>query len=233
MKYKIKDIQSYIGKKLPETHITILEDLGRSPNGNHYFKIQCECSNIKQVPFKSPQIAKTCGQKTCMYFNQLNAMWAKNNGKMGGLAMHKKAILLEDNEYQFRLAKSTYSEYIAKAKTRNLQWFLEPQDLKLIWIEQNGKCKITGMPLSCGTGCKDHTWSLDRIDNNKHYTKDNVQIVSKIYNMVKSTRTDEEMKLLAYLISQNLDYEQLRKYNSMSKEEINNLLKQCTRINRK
>jgi hypothetical protein len=78
----------------------------------------------------------------------------------------------------------------------------------------------------------DHTWSIDRIDNTKDYTKDNIQIVSKIYNMIKARNTDEEMKLFAYLLSQNISYEEQCKFNRMTQVEINEALKDCTHMNR-
>lgn len=58
-------------------------------------------------------------------------------------------------------------------------------------------CEVTGHKLSwptqqLGRGIK-HPWtpSIDRWDSTKGYTPDNCRVVSTIYNMAKSTWSDE------------------------------------------
>jgi hypothetical protein len=226
---KLAELQKYIGQKIPGTHLTPLEDLGTKISYGKYrrfFKLRCDCDlTVEFQPTHIYKKNKTCGHKECPYYKILRQESHK--------IRRKKSILLKNKEYNFFLVKSVYQAYVDNANTRKLEWRLMPQDIEELWIEQGGKCKITGVQLTCGTNKRNHTWSLDRIDGSKPYTKDNIQIVSKTYNMVKHTRTDEEMRLIAYLITQNTAYEQLRAYNSMTLEQINSMLKQTTKTKRK
>ena len=67
-------------------------------------------------------------------------------------------------------------------------------------------CPILGIPLKVGKlkgsngGGTDNSPSLDRIDNNKGYTKDNIQIISRKANQMKSNATLKEIgKLYNYM----------------------------------
>ena len=53
--------------------------------------------------------------------------------------------------------------------------------------EQEGKCKLSGMEISC----YDKTASLDRIDSSKGYEEGNVQWLHKDINMMKRHYTEE------------------------------------------
>ena len=58
----------------------------------------------------------------------------------------------------------------------------------------NEICPILGEKIKYGGGEKTkHSASLDRIDSSRGYTKDNVQIVSNLANMMKSQATEREM----------------------------------------
>jgi hypothetical protein len=79
----------------------------------------------------------------------------------------------------------------ARARARRKQL---PCDLDYQFIADkliNGKCEVTGLSFviqSCtGKGHKTNSFSpsLDRIDNTKGYTKDNVRMVVWIYNRAK------------------------------------------------
>lgn len=59
-------------------------------------------------------------------------------------------------------------------------------------------CPILGIPIiaQAGKGRTGNAPSIDRIDNNKGYTKDNILIVSDRANSLKSDGTEEERKKL-------------------------------------
>ena len=58
-------------------------------------------------------------------------------------------------------------------------------------------CPILDIPLVVGVGVPtDNSPSLDRIDNNKGYTKDNIQIISRKANQMKSNANFKEIELL-------------------------------------
>ena len=58
-------------------------------------------------------------------------------------------------------------------------------------------CPILGIPLKVGKGAgTDNSPSLDRINNNKGYTIENIQIISRKANQMKSNATLKEIEKL-------------------------------------
>jgi hypothetical protein len=88
----------------------------------------------------------------------------------------------------------------ARAKEKDREHSLTIQDLKDLY-PVDGKCPIFGFELQWNdAGFRETSPSIDRIDSNKGYTKDNVQIISWKANRIKGYATVEELEiLLAYL----------------------------------
>jgi len=88
----------------------------------------------------------------------------------------------------------------ARAKAKNREHTLTKQDLFELYPADN-KCPIFGFTLEWnGSGFRETSPSLDRIDSNKGYTKDNVQIISWKANRIKGYASVEDLEiLLAYL----------------------------------
>lgn len=77
-----------------------------------------------------------------------------------------------------------------------------------LWDTQNHKCAYTDIQLRLpdfrkGANSFIFTASLDRIDSNKGYLKDNVHFVSMAINYMKNTMTDIDTKKLIKLIKCN------------------------------
>jgi len=66
--------------------------------------------------------------------------------------------------------------------------FISKTDCAAILARQNGKCAISGETLTCETkqGVVNTNASLDRIDSSLGYTLDNVQLVCRIINVMKT-----------------------------------------------
>ena len=66
-------------------------------------------------------------------------------------------------------------------------------------------CPVLGIPLNINSGKSGayrNSPSLDRIDNNKGYTKDNIQVISQLANAMKCHATNEELhKFAQWVIS--------------------------------
>jgi hypothetical protein len=73
-----------------------------------------------------------------------------------------------------------------KAKLRNQDFDLEVDWKYLfdIWVDQNGRCAYSGVPLSVERN-HPHKVSLDRIDSKIGYCVDNLQLVSASVNRMK------------------------------------------------
>lgn len=93
-----------------------------------------------------------------------------------------------------------------KALERNLEWS-EDMTTEFLWLlfeKQNHKCALTGLPITLTKGknvpmqtnqrnldYSGWTASLDRIDSNKGYIKENVQWVHRNINIMKNSYTEE------------------------------------------
>lgn len=100
------------------------------------------------------------------------------------------------------------SNWRRKAKVRGIEWFLSDSYLFAL-MSNTTVCPFLGLPLTYayynGTGKKNPCRaSLDRVDNSKPYTEDNVRIVSWAYNLLKGTLTDAQVLSYAKCIVKNL-----------------------------
>jgi len=98
----------------------------------------------------------------------------------------------ENNKVQSRI----YSRIKSRSKIRNIPFDLEIEDIVVPDF-----CPVLGIKIKSvagsGTNFKNSP-SVDRIDPNRGYTKDNIRIISNRANLLKSNATVEEMeKILA------------------------------------
>ena len=106
-----------------------------------------------------------------------------------------------DRYYSYR--KTSKSNMIRSAKQRakkkNIYFELTENDFDFVET-----CPILGIPLefNFGSGGKDNSPTLDRIDNNKGYIPGNVQVISAKANRMKSNGSPEDIqKLYLWMIS--------------------------------
>ena len=106
---------------------------------------------------------------------------------------HKKK---DDISYRLRLLMQQAK---VRAKQRNIDFDLTVDFLLSIYPEDN-ICPVLGIPLKFNTedyqGSRYNSPSLDRFNNSKGYTKDNVHIISSRANLLKSNATLEEIESL-------------------------------------
>ena len=98
------------------------------------------------------------------------------------------------------LSGTHYTALKAGAKRRNLEFNVTPEFLWQLYLQQHKLCALSGSEITLVPIIKDNnvdwavvTASLDRIDSNKGYTKDNVQWVHKRINFLKNDFTEEEL----------------------------------------
>lgn len=78
-----------------------------------------------------------------------------------------------------------------RAKISGLEFNLSPEDIQIPRF-----CPILGVELishSGSSGGRGHSPSLDRIDNTKGYTKDNIQVISHLANQMKGSASTEQL----------------------------------------
>jgi hypothetical protein len=88
------------------------------------------------------------------------------------------------------ISKDFFSIILRGAKHRNIDIDISIEYIWELFVKQGGYCALTGLPI----GFSEKTASLDRIDSNKGYTKDNIQWVHKDINVkLKRNLTEEDL----------------------------------------
>ncbi len=91
-----------------------------------------------------------------------------------------------------------------QAKIRNLEFGVSVEDVWSLFLAQDRRCRLTGLPLDLFPDKhRIRTASLDRIDNSKGYVEGNLQWVHKDVNYMKRTLTQEQLVTYCHLISKN------------------------------
>ncbi len=104
--------------------------------------------------------------------------------------------------YRDRCEKEYEHYIVARCKKRanknSLEFDLTEEDIIIPDF-----CPILGIPLIKGNGAvTKNSPSVDRIDPNKGYTKDNIQIISQLANAMKSNATPEDLLKFAEWVLQ-------------------------------
>ena len=110
------------------------------------------------------------------------------------------------------LSKAYYNSF-KKSRMKNGKTFDKDLTIGYLWelfLKQDKKCAISGLPIvlvpnwsSYNKGSKkvEQTASIDRIDSNKGYSKDNIQWVHKKVNFMKGNLSEDEFISMCNIIS--------------------------------
>lgn len=162
--------------------LTVIERDG-SLGDKAAWKCKCRCGGFKTVTGDRLErgYTRSCG---CRRKGANNARWNGYGEMYGKLwsSIRRGAI---DRELEFAITK----EFV---------WNL--------FLKQDRKCALSGIELSFGTNCWDSataTASLDRKDNTKGYTEDNVQWIHKDLNRMKWIISQDNFIKWCHLIAKN------------------------------
>jgi hypothetical protein len=103
--------------------------------------------------------------------------------------------------------RSYYDRLTYKAQHRKIEVEISSQDIWDQWVLQNGKCALTGWPLTLKSKARDYraTASLDRIDSDGPYTRDNIQWVHKDVNRLKNNFNETRFFELCRAVADHKD----------------------------
>jgi len=179
---KTIDINDIIGKTFGKLTV---EDYSRYDTNNyrHFYKCSCSCGTVKEIERLSLLVSHT---KSC----------GCNNYQTG--ASNKDWTGYED------ISGTLWSRIVYGAKDRNIQLSITIGDAWMQYKKQNGKCALTDLPLKIDARSDsecDRTASLDRIDNEKGYEKNNIQWVHKDINWMKGKFKVERFIELCKLVA--------------------------------
>ena len=100
------------------------------------------------------------------------------------------------------ISSVTISHYKTNAKKRGIEWLITPDFMWRLFLLQDRKCALSGLPIKFGRrGRDENTASLDRIDSSKPYKIGNVQWLHKHVNMMKLDHDQKYFIKLCKLIS--------------------------------
>lgn len=114
----------------------------------------------------------------------------------------KSCGCLKPNYIIGQLTGYHFSRVRNKAKKRKIEFDLTMEEAWNKFEQQDGKCIFTGKLLTITTRHKNGNASLDRIDSNKGYIKNNIQWVDKRVNLMKHNLTDKKFIEICKLIAE-------------------------------
>lgn len=186
------DIQQYYNNVNPYASLDMSETNGRihdlrrkrfgrlvaikqiAKDGKSYYLCLCDCGNSKDILRQNLVRGNTtsCG---CFAKEKKQRQFYKGCGELTG---------------------SYWGDIVRNAKYRNIEFCITIEEAWDLFLKQNRKCLFTGETLIfCRDRAKEkgvQTASLDRIDNNKGYNKENCQWIHKRVNKLKNDfKTDE------------------------------------------
>lgn len=103
-------------------------------------------------------------------------------------------IMKENTGSQIRNRLCAGAKY--RSKVNNIETNINSEDVKLVRI-----CPYLKIPLEYNNSDRtNYSASLDKIDPNKGYIKENIQVISVLANQMKSNANKEELKTFAKTI---------------------------------
>ena len=96
-----------------------------------------------------------------------------------------------------RYLKNLFGQLKSNRTKQGMTWNITPEDIYELWYIQDGLCNLSGEVLTFSRGRKnigglETNASIDRINPNKGYIKNNIQLVTKRVNLMKHTLTQDE-----------------------------------------
>lgn len=163
-------------------------EYAESRNDGRYWKCKCDCGNetlVRATRIKN-NIIKSCG---CL--NELKRSKSSNWKGCG-----------EVSASYFKSVKKN-----SEIRKKDIPFEITIEDMSNQFEKQNHKCAYTGLELKFGINARDEkknrTASLDRINSSKGYTKDNIQWVHKVVNIMKNDINHSEFLEIINLIQEN------------------------------
>lgn len=83
------------------------------------------------------------------------------------------------------IPQAWFSKYFQRSN-RHRTGTITIQDIWHLYLKQGKKCALSGVPISFQKTKQGYSASIDRIDSNKEYDIDNVQLVHKDINLMKN-----------------------------------------------
>jgi len=124
----------------------------------------------------------------------------------------QKAKIKYENKCRSDL--KTYLQYLCshakqRSKENNIEFNLSSEFLEKMWTDQKGLCAITKIPMEHGRKRRSDRYgpggSIDRIIPSLGYVCTNVRFICDSINIMKSNKTDDELKYWCQKVLKGLE----------------------------
>lgn len=177
---------------------------------------KCKSEKRKAANYQPKQTGTKCcsGCKETLDVSKFNKDKSSNDGLQSSCKkcqlkrLYKKSSTFDG--FMYKLFQDIKGNTKKKAKDIDIQ--ITIQDIKDIYTTQNGKCAMTGMKMTYTVLHDDKSdehiknkWniSIDRIDSDKGYTTDNIQLVCATINRMKMDLGNDEFLFLCDKLATN------------------------------
>lgn len=146
---------------------------------------------------------KVCAAKKLADWRSLNIDAARERDRK--YANKNKDKISEKNKKRYTnlTLEEKFAQLIKTASKRTtFKCFITVEHLRDAWQRQGGLCAYTKLPLS-SEAHQLNTVSLDRVDSDKDYTDDNIQLVCVPINRMKLDMTEDRFIELCSLVTKN------------------------------
>ncbi len=175
---KVSEI--YIGQKI--NHWTVLFKTSSVGKGSTKFLCRCDCGLEKEVFAKHLASGASTKCRKCTFSGSHSPLF----GGYGEISSKKWKKLKKD------------------ADTRSLEFSITIEEAWQKFLEQDGRCALTGLKLSHPKNINTKwtgTASLDRINSELGYVPGNIQWIHKTVNRMKGNLQEEEFIDLCNLVA--------------------------------
>jgi hypothetical protein len=161
-----------------------------------------KCNELKPLfEFTSNKASKDGLQSRCKECDKKYQAERRKNNKESTLeyARNYQAKRRENFDYRLQMLLNSSKQ---RAETKGREHSITLQDIKDLY-PVDGKCPVFGFDLQFNSaGFRETSPSIDRIDSNKGYTRDNIQIISWKANRLKAYATIEDLEILVAFLKQ-------------------------------
>ena len=99
-----------------------------------------------------------------------------------------------------------FESFSKSAISRGYSWNLTPEELNEMHEEQDGLCALSGLSIGWSKVGWEHSASIDRLDNDKGYFLDNIQLVHKKINMMRGSLTVDDFLELCQAVANKVKW---------------------------
>jgi hypothetical protein len=149
-----------------------------------------------------------CGKEQIYSSNKDLNRAIKNNSLCKSCNNKTRALNLK--KYK-EIPVSWFDEKKRKAEAKGRIFEFDIEYIWKVYIRQDRKCALSGLPLDFNKDTENGMVSLDRIDNNKGYIKRNIQLVHKDVNFMKYVHDQKYFIKMCKLVAE--------KFKTVEREE--------------